>query len=99
MLNESVRLPNGTTIYVKECVRWLGVWFDRKLKFNVYVRQKKALMLRAFNAIQTLSNSERGLTRGVMRQLCISTVFSVSDYGSEVWFRNQQSFVREIQTV
>src|SRR6185295_4755819 len=56
-------------------------------------------MLRAFNAIQNLSNSERGLTRGAMRQLCISTVFSVSDYGSEVWFQNQRTFVKEIQTV
>src|SRR5437660_1435689 len=56
-------------------------------------------MLRAFNAIQNLSNSERGLTRGAMRQLCISTVFSVSDYGSKVWFRNQLNFVKDIQTI
>ena len=56
-------------------------------------------MLRAFNAIQNLSNTERGLTRGAMRQLCISTVFSVSDYGSELWFRNQRTQVKSIQTI
>ena len=84
MSNESIQLSNGTIIHATECVRWLGVWFDRKMKFNTHVKQKKASMLRAFNAIQNLSNSERELTRGAMRQLCISTVFSVSDYGSEV---------------
>ena len=99
MSNESIQLPNGTIIHATECVRWLEVWFDRKMKFNTHVKQKKASMLRAFNAIQNLSNSERGLTRGAMRQLCISTVFSVSDYGSEVWFRNQLNFVKDIQTV
>ena len=56
-------------------------------------------MLRAFNAIQNLSNTERGLTRGAIRQLCISTVFSVSDYGSELWFRNQRTQVKSIQTI
>src|SRR5438105_3970637 len=56
-------------------------------------------MLRAFNAIQNLSNTERGLTRGAMRQLCMSTVFSVSDYGSELWFRNQRTQVKSIQTI
>ena len=56
-------------------------------------------MLRAFNAIQNLSNTERGLTRGAMRQLCMSTVFSVSDYGSELWFRNQCTQVKSIQTI
>ena len=56
-------------------------------------------MLRAFNAIQNLSNTERGLTRDAMRQLCISTVFSVSDYRSELWFRNQRTQVKSIQTI
>ena len=97
--NESVRLTNSTTVHATENVKWLRIWFDRKLRFNTHVKRKKTSMLRAFNVIQTLSNSERGLTRGAMRQLCISTVFSVSDYGSEVWFRNQSNFVKEMQTV
>ena len=56
-------------------------------------------MLRAFNIIQNLSNTERGLTRGAMRQLYILTVFSVSDYGLELWFRNQRTQVKSIQTI
>ena len=81
---EPIRLPNRTVIYPSECIRWLGIWFDRKLNFNTHVKQKKTSMLRAFNAIQNLSNTERGLTRGAIRQLCISTVFSVSNYKSEL---------------
>ena len=34
-----------------------------------------------------------------MRQLCISTVFSVSDDRSELWFRNQRTQVKSIQTI
>ena len=99
MTREPIQLPNGTIIHPSECIRWLGIWFDRKLSFNTYIKQKKTLMLRAFNAIQNLSNTERGLIRGAMRQLCMSTVLSVSDYGSELWFRNQRTQVKSIQTV
>ena len=99
LTKELIRLPNRTVIHPSECIRWLGIWFDRKLNFNTYVKQKKTSMLRAFNAIQNLSNTERGLTRGAMRQLCMSTVFSVSDYGSELWFRNQRTQVKSIQTI
>src|SRR5215213_9453627 len=56
-------------------------------------------MLRCLNVIQGLSNSERGLSRAAMRQLCISTIFSISDYGSEIWFQDQKTYVRDIQSV
>jgi hypothetical protein len=65
--NKTVRLINSTTMHATECVRWLRVWFDRKLKFNKHVKQKKASMLRAFNVIQNLLNSERELIRDAMR--------------------------------
>ena len=67
MTRESIRLPNGTIIHPSECIKRLGIWFDRKLNFNTHVKQKKTSMLRAFNTIQNLSNTERGLTRGAMR--------------------------------
>jgi len=75
------------------------VWIDRKLKFKTHINNKKASMLRCLNVIQGLSNSERGLSRAAMRQLCISTVFSVSDYGSEIWFKDQKTYVRDIQSI
>src|SRR5215213_3330274 len=56
-------------------------------------------MLRCLNVIQGLSNSERGLSRAAMRQLCISTVFSISDYDSEIWFKDQKTYVRDIQSI
>ena len=51
IIKELIRLPNKIVIHPSECIRWLGIWFDRKLNFNTHVKQKKTSMLRAFNVI------------------------------------------------
>ena len=83
-LLESLTLQTGTEtveIAAKDTVKWLGIWFDRKLNFKEHVEKRIASAYRAFCSIQRLSNTARGLSFKAMRQLYISCVSTVADYG------------------
>src|SRR5436190_318276 len=44
-----------------------------------------------------LSNTERGLSFQVMRQLYIACIVSVADYGVSIWWDNQKSLLDKYQ--
>ena len=46
----------GRVIKLKILVRWLGFFFDPKLKFNNYVNTKITAAAKAFTSLQRLSN-------------------------------------------
>jgi len=96
---QTVELPNGTVVQPSECLRWLGIWLDRKLSYNKHVQHKATAARRALGALQGLANSENGLRQSAIRQLYISTVCSVADFGSEIWWRGQKGYARRLQLV
>ena len=61
LLNESIKIMNNT-IEPKEIVRWLDIWFDRKLSFKTHVEKKIASTSRMFYLISKLTNIKRGLS-------------------------------------
>ena len=72
-----LRLPNGTLVTPKSCLRWLGVWMDSKLSFKEHVKIKAAAALRAFKSIRQLANTEKGLsTSGCWN--CMDLVYFIS---------------------
>jgi hypothetical protein len=85
-----VCLPNGTKVVPEETLRWLGVWLDRKLSFKHHVNTKLASAGRSLSALSRLSTTEKGLTVKAIRQLYLSCVVPISDFGSEVWWKGQQ---------
>ena len=85
----SVKIMN-TSIFPKEIVKWLGIWFDRKLSFKTHVEKRIAAASRMFYSISRLANTERGLSFQAMRQLYIACIVSVADYGVPVWWKQQQ---------
>jgi hypothetical protein len=52
----------GTRGGKKDVVRWIGVFFDRKLSFNHHVHTKLASARRTFAAVSSLVRHERGLS-------------------------------------
>jgi ribonuclease HI len=94
-----VSLPSGTSIKPTETVRWLGVWLDSRLSFRHHIHLKTAAATRAFFALKRLANSQSGLTASSTRQLYISTVLPVLDYGSEVWWLGQKSLISKMRIV
>ena len=79
---DPLRLLNGATIQLKEVVKWLGIWFDRKLDFKVHISTRVNQARSAFLRLSRLVNTERGLSPRAIRQLYIACVVSVGDYGA-----------------
>ena len=96
-----VRLPNGTEVVPQEVLRWLGVWLDRKLNFKTHVNTKLGAAERTLSALARLSTTERGLTVQAIRQLYLSCVVPISDFGSEIWWKGdgtgQQHLIDKLQ--
>ena len=57
-----ITLPNNIKIKPSNNIRWLGVYFDGKLKFQTHVKTKMAAANRIFNYISNLANLEKGLS-------------------------------------
>src|SRR3977135_4401519 len=89
--DERITLPNGTTIspatkaISPDMVRWIGIWFDRKINFKHHVKLKAASGKRALGALKSLANTESGFTPSAVRQLYNACVIPVCDFGAEVW--------------
>ena len=68
--NLSVTLPNVDGMYTvhepKKVVRWLGIFFDRKLRFHEHTNIMKERSLTATNACRILGNSVRGMKTEVV---------------------------------
>ena len=98
--NKSLKCPvkiMKTSIFPKEVVKWLGIWFDRKLSFKVHVEKRIAAASRMFYSISKLANTERGLSFQALRQLYIACVVSVADYGVPVWWKQQQFLIQKYE--
>jgi hypothetical protein len=95
----SLRLPNGEVVEPKETVRWLGIWFDSALTFKHHVAIRTSQARSEFQRMARLANTGRGLSPGAIRQLYISCVTSVADYGSVIWWKRQAQFKKPLQAL
>ena len=93
----SVTLPNGTIITPSTVVRWLGVFFDRKLSFKAHVDRKITSATRALQMTSRLKTSEWGLSSHHLRQLYTSCVLPILDFGAEAWWRGQKGYLDKMQ--
>ena len=103
--DEKITLPNGTAISPgtkgigPDVVRWIGIWFDRKINFKHHVMLKAASGKRALGALKSLANTESGLTPSAVRQLYNACVVPVCDFGAEVWWIGQAAYQQKFETV
>jgi hypothetical protein len=81
----------------KDVVRWIGIFFDRKLSFNHDVCTKLASARRTFVAMSTLVRHETGLSPSATRQLYQACVIPRSDYRAEIWWNKQWNLERQLQ--
>ena len=93
----TVTLPNGTIIKPSTVLRWLGVFFDRKLIFKANVDKKIASASRVLQMASRLKTSERGLSSQHFRQLYTTCVLPMLDFGAETWFRGQKGYINKLQ--
>ncbi|KAJ7648928.1 hypothetical protein DFH06DRAFT_996803, partial [Mycena polygramma] len=62
-------------------VKWLGIHFDRKLRFDEHVKKLAARAQSAVNGLCMLANTVRGLSQSHLRTLYLSCVLPILSYG------------------
>ncbi|OHW97429.1 reverse transcriptase RNaseH [Colletotrichum incanum] len=67
-------------------IRWLGVWFDKRLSFQHHVETKLALAKKAAQHHGHLTNTKGGLPAAAMRKAVVSCVLPIALYGAETWY-------------
>ena len=76
-------------------IRWLGIWFDRRLTFKLHVSKAKAKALSAAGALHALSNTVRGTSPNITRSAALTTILPVLLYGSTTWWPASSSSRRD----
>ena len=69
-----------------QALRWLGIWFDRRLTFLPHCRIMAARAKQTAAGIQSLANTARGVNARLLRQAVISCILPVLTYGAEAWW-------------
>ncbi|KAF5194028.1 reverse transcriptase, partial [Thalictrum thalictroides] len=76
---------NNIITYPTEVVRYLGIWFDRKLTFSTHIDKRLQLAHGALHRLRSLASATRGPRLNELRQLYLTCVTSILDYGSILW--------------
>lgn len=77
----------GITLEPKEIVKWLGFWLDQRLSYKTHVDKRLQLASGVIQNIKRLTSPSRGLRLNQIRQLYLSCVTTVLDYGSILWYQ------------
>ncbi|OXV05133.1 hypothetical protein Egran_07099 [Elaphomyces granulatus] len=85
-IDEGVSIA-GQAITPKPIVRWLGIWFDSKLTFRAHIEKRINQATAAFEGLQRLSSTQKGLSFRALRQLYIACITTIADYGVPIWYR------------
>jgi Reverse transcriptase (RNA-dependent DNA polymerase)/Endonuclease-reverse transcriptase len=67
-------------------VKWLGVHFDRKLRFSHHTKIAASKGDNAVNSLHMLANTTRGLSHTLLRRLYLSCVIPKILYASPIWW-------------
>lgn len=67
-------------------IRWLGVWFDRRLSFQTHARKAKKKGLTVTTALRSLSCTTRGVPPQAARAAAVACVLPTCLYASETWW-------------
>ncbi|RYP52422.1 hypothetical protein DL769_010682 [Monosporascus sp. CRB-8-3] len=82
-----VRSEGLTIRQVKEpALRWLEVWFDRKLKFVKHVKRRVKTADGIVGHLRNITNTQRGLPANAVRQAVRAVVYPTALYGAEAWY-------------
>lgn len=80
----NLELPDSTIVKPKEIVRWLGIYFNTKLRYKHYINTLVLKARCALYRLNRLTTIELGLGPHAIRQLYIACITSIMDYSSEL---------------
>lgn len=82
---------NGDTSWgpSSPALRWLGIWFDRRLTFKRHVERRVAATIKIANHIKSLGRVSRGPPADALHKAVTTIVIPSLLYGSEVWYKGR----------
>jgi len=83
----------------KSTVRWLGVYFDRKLRFQKHASILAARGENAVSGLTMLANTVRGLSQTHLRHLYLACVSPKILYACPVWWTGHQYQIKPLEKV
>lgn len=89
-------------LHPQEQVRWLGVHFDRELKFYGHVRTMSAKASRGLAALKMLANTKKGLKQTMLRTLYITCILPILTYASPAWWTDasgSKTIIKQLEKV
>ena len=75
------------TINPKEVVRYLGIWFDSKLRFKSHIEKRINSAIVALYGLMRLANTQKGLSFQAIRRLYMVCIISIADFEVQVWWK------------
>ena len=90
----SLYLPNNaggnTVLQPTDSYRWLGIFWDPKLRFESHVRRMMERGHSSVTALHMLGNSVRGLRPTHLRTLHMACTMSILTFGASVWYTGER---------
>jgi ribonuclease HI len=80
-------LPSGSR--TQPALRWLGIWFYRKLTFKRHVATHNAKAAKVAYHIRSLANTAYGPPASSLRKATMACVYPSLLYGAECWYRGR----------
>ena len=92
---------DGTTRTVtpERQIRWLGVYFDRKLRFEQHVKQLATRGENTVNGLTMLANTVRGLNQTHLRHLYLACVVPKILYACPAWWNGTSYQTKPLEKV
>ncbi|KAF8587512.1 hypothetical protein K439DRAFT_1337973, partial [Ramaria rubella] len=78
-------------VKAERVIKWLGIYFDRKLTFNEHVKRMAGRAEKTINGLSMLANTVRGLAQHHVQTLHITCILPQLTYGSLVWWTGKKS--------
>ncbi|KAF8573704.1 hypothetical protein K439DRAFT_1374547, partial [Ramaria rubella] len=97
----SIWLPATDNVLLEvkaECtVKWLGIYFDRKLIFNEHVKCMIGKAEKTIKGLSMLANTVCGLSQSHLCTLYVTCVIPQVTYGSPIWWTRKKSHAASVE--
>lgn len=86
-------------IVAEKTTKWLGVHFDRRLTFDMHVKQLASRAEKTVQGMKMLANTVRGLSQEHLRSLYTACVLPVMSYACPAWWTGTKKLENTLEKV
>lgn len=82
-----------------ECFKYLGIWFDTKLKWKIHIENVVKKCKRILNVVRCLRGREWGASRTSLKAVYIGLIRSVIDYGCTIYQSASRTLFKRLDVI